>query len=479
MHKENLPLRPIVSSVGSITYNSAKYLAKVLSPLVGKTEHFVKNSQHFVSLIKNKRVEEDEVLISYDVSALFTSVPVNKALTVIHERLVSDETLVERTPLSASHVTKLLEICLQCTYFTFDGAYYLQIHGAAMGSPVSPIVCNLYMEYFEKIAISTAPHPPGWWFRYVDDTHTKQKSNHVKEFTDHINSIDPDIKFTIEKEEDSKLAFLDTYTVRNQDGSLSTTVYRKPTHTDQYLDFHSHHPEEHKIGVVRTLHQRATAVTSDPNELNSERQHINKALRRCHYPEWAIGKGSNWVKGQTSKEKRKPRSDGSVSKGSVIMPYVKGTSEVLRRVFNKHNINVCFKPHRTIRQILVHPKDKAKKSEICGPIYHIQCGGRNENNCSHDYIGEIERTLKARFMEHRRPSSTTSEVSKHINVDNPGHEINLDEVKILDRESSWYERGVKEAIYIRALRPSLNRDGGRFQLPHIWDPLLTSLSERC
>ena len=82
-------------------------------------------------------------------------------------------------------------------------------------------------------------------------------------------------------------------------------------------------------------------------------------------------------------------------------------------------------------------------------------------------------------MEHRRPSSTTSEVSKHINVDNPGHEINLDEVKILDRESSWYERGVKEAIYIRALRPSLNRDGGRFQLPHIWDPLLTSLSERC
>ena len=80
-------------------------------------------------------------------------------------------------------------------------------------------------------------------------------------------------------------------------------------------------------------------------------------------------------------------------------------------------------------------------------------------------------------MEHRRPSSTTSEVSKHINVDNQGHEINLDEVKTLDRESSWYERGVKEAIYIRALRPSLNRDGGRFQLPHIWDPLLSDVNQ--
>ena len=128
-------------------------------------------------------------------------------------------------------------------------------------------------------------------------------------------------------------------------------------------------------------------------------------------------------------------------------------SEVLRRVFNKHHINVCFKPHKTIRQMLVHPKDKAKKSEICGPIYHIQCGGKNKNNCSHDYIGETERTLKSRFMEHRRPSSTTSEVSKHINIDNPGHEIILDQVKILDRKSSWYERGVKEAVYIRALRP--------------------------
>ena len=95
------------------------------------------------------------------------------------------------------------------------------------------------------------------------------------------------------------------------------------------------------------------------------------------------------------------------------------------------------------------------------------------------WICETERTLKSRFMEHRRPSSTTSEVSKHINIDNQGHEIILDQAKILDRESSWYERGVKEAIYIRALRPSLNRDGGRFQLPHIWVPLLISLRERC
>ena len=79
--------------------------------------------------------------------------------------------------------------------------------------------------------------------------------------------------------------------------------------------------------------------------------------------------------------------------------------------------------------MLVHPKDKAKKSEICGPIYHIHFGGRNDNNCSLDYINETKTTFKSRFMEHRRPSTTTREVSKHNNVDNPGLETNLDEVK--------------------------------------------------
>lgn len=96
-------------------------------------------------------------LVSYDVSALFTSVPVDKALTVIQERLVADSNLSKRTPLSPAR-----ELYLKCTYFVHDGKYYLQIHGAAMGSPVSPIVCNLYMEHFETLALTTAPHPPGW-----------------------------------------------------------------------------------------------------------------------------------------------------------------------------------------------------------------------------------------------------------------------------------------------------------------------------
>ena len=477
VHKADMPLRPIVSSIGSIMYTSAKYLSKVLSPLVGKNKHFIKNSKHFASEMKNKRVEEDEILISYDVTALFTSVPVQKAITVIHDKLLTDDTLHERTPLSAEHITKLLEICLKCTYFTYDEAFYAQIHGAAMGSPVSPIVCNLYMEHFESIALSTAPHPPGWWYRYVDDTHTKQKVAHVQEFTEHINKLDPDIKFTIEREENGSLAFLDTNTVRRTDGTISTTVYRKPTHTDQYLDFESCHPEEHKMSVIRSLHQRAGAIISDPTELTKEIKHVNDALKKCHYPDWALKKTEKSI-ANPNKSKGKKRYNKADQKGSVVMPYVKGTSETLRRIFNKHKVNVCFKPHQTLKQMLVHPKDKTKKSEVCGAIYHVQCAGSDKGSvCNDSYIGETERTLKKRFLEHRRPSSSTSEVSKHIHVDSPDHSVSLDRVEVLDREASWFERGVKEAIHIRTRRPTLNKDGGRHNLPHIWDPVLKPLTE--
>ena len=101
-----------------------------------------------------------------------------------------------------------------------------------MGSPVSPIVANLYMEDFEDIALSSAPNPPSVWVRYVDDTFVKIHEYHVDEFSSHINSIDPKIQFTIEPELEGKLPFLDLCVHVLEDGATKLTIYRKPTHTD-------------------------------------------------------------------------------------------------------------------------------------------------------------------------------------------------------------------------------------------------------
>ena len=160
IHKPDTPLRPIVSSCGSVTYGVAKELAKILKPLVGQSPHHINSTQDFVEQAKHFKLESEECLSSYDVSALFTSVPIDPALNIIKDLLVKDNTLKERTVMDVEDIILLLEFCLKNTYFSFQGQFYEQVEGAAMGSPVSPIVANLYMEYLEQKALSTAPHPP-------------------------------------------------------------------------------------------------------------------------------------------------------------------------------------------------------------------------------------------------------------------------------------------------------------------------------
>ena len=166
--KQGMPLRPIVSSTGAVTYQTAKELSKILKPLVGKSPHHVHNNKDFLQHLKGIQLGPDEVIISYDVKALFTSVPIQPAFTIIEKLLEEDPGLQERMSMTVKNIICLLEFCLRSTYFTFQNQYYEQVEGAAMGSPISPIVANLYMESFESRAISTSPHPHLMWKRFVD-----------------------------------------------------------------------------------------------------------------------------------------------------------------------------------------------------------------------------------------------------------------------------------------------------------------------
>ena len=104
-------------------------------------------------------LEPGEVITSFDVKALFTSVPVQPAIQIVKQRLQQDNTLPQRTSMSIPQITSLLEFCLTNTYFFFQGKYYEQVQGAAMGSPISPLIANIFMEEFEVKALSSIPHP--------------------------------------------------------------------------------------------------------------------------------------------------------------------------------------------------------------------------------------------------------------------------------------------------------------------------------
>ena len=143
------------------------------------------------------------------------------------------------------------------------------------------------MEDFEVKAINTAKNPPKMWKRYVDDTCVILDSTKREEFSQHINSIDPKIQFTSEDPNpDGSFPFLDTLVMPQPDGSIKTTVFRKPTHTDMYLHWDSYHHLSAKYSVINTLRHRAKTVCSTKQLLTEEEDHLY-ILRRCNYPLWA------------------------------------------------------------------------------------------------------------------------------------------------------------------------------------------------
>ena len=144
-----------------VTYGMAKVLDKVLKPTVGKSPHHIQSTRDFVNRFQGVTLIPEECLCSYDVTALFTSVPIDQALTIIKELLEKDDTLWDRTVLSVQNIIELLGFFLHNTYFSFQNKFYEQVEGAPMGSLVSTVVANLYMKHLEREALWSTPNSPG------------------------------------------------------------------------------------------------------------------------------------------------------------------------------------------------------------------------------------------------------------------------------------------------------------------------------
>ena len=458
IHKPGFPLRPIVSFIDSPTYMLSKHLAQILSPMMGNTDFTVKNSVEFCEQMKNVSLKEDEELVSFDVVSLFTSIPVKLAIQVAKDLLSNDDTLQDRTTIPVDDIVDLLDFCLSTTNFKYNNNHYQQIFGTAMGSPVSAVMANLVMEDLEKRALSTSLSQPCFWKRYVDDVCAAVKSNLVLTLQNHLNNIEPSIQFTVERETERKISFLDVTVCRQDDGQLSTKVYRKPTHTERYLSFDSHHPVAHKKAVIKSLTDRAKTIPSSVDQQSKEMKHVIAALSANGYPKRFVI--------DASKPKRPspqtPATAPDDKRGFCILPYVKGTTEPIKRILNNYNIKVALKPHHTIGNLFPKPKDPVPKDQTRGAIYSIPC-----EVCDKSYIGETKRKFSTRLKEHQKAvekkHSHKSALAEHCL--HSGHTISWESAKILRTSTNWRNRRILEAWEINTCRNPLNRDDG-MHLPH-------------
>ena len=218
-------------------------------------------------------------------------------------------------------------------------------------APIAPIVANIFMGHLETQALNNFMNPPRIFIRYVDDTFVIMKRAFYTEFLSFLNCLCNSIKFTMElANTDNSISFLDCLVKLKCDNTFDISVYRKPTHSDRYLNFYSAHPVHMKKAIIKSLVFRAERLCSEDSTKTSEINHLRCVLKQNSYPQKFIGASINSERPSrnTTEEKRNP---------VATIPYRQRTSELIRKVLSDYDIRTVFRPDNTLAKHLVHAKD--------------------------------------------------------------------------------------------------------------------------
>ena len=197
-------------------------------------------------------------------------------------------------------------------------------------------------------------------------------------------------------------------------------------------------------------------------------------MKRCKYPTWAINRAKLKIQATSSHSTNRRTVNSnptqpSSPKPNIVVPYHQGLSESFKRTCKKYGIQVHCKVGHTITNLLMAPKDKEHILKKSWVIYRYKC---HRVECDEEYIGESARTFAERFKEHLK---LPSPIYDHPNIS--GHPATIDNFSIVGREDQNLKRTIKEALYIRRNNTSLNKNIGKYHLPHIWDEVLVNISE--
>ena len=271
-------MRAIVSTIGTPPYGISQYLIKLIQPTLNKSKYKIANSSSFLNEAKNWLVKRDELQVSYDIVNLYSSVPINKVLDVLIDRLNNDKDgLMKRTKLCLKDIYELAELCLSKCYFLWNNETRILKNSGPIGLPFIVALSENYIQNLEHKAIAealTLNLAPKTYRRYVDDNHARFHSKEQShDFQKILNKQDKHIQFIIEDENEEKcLNVLDIKT-NNSNRRYEYDVHRKPALTKVQIKPHSCIPPDTIISIFKGFLARATKICSE-KYLRAEIQYL-------------------------------------------------------------------------------------------------------------------------------------------------------------------------------------------------------------
>ena len=464
VHKDGVPMRPILSALNTFNYNLSKYLVPIIEP-VTSSPYSVKDSFHFLKEISDLTVDGC-VMASFDVTSLFTSIPLDETIDLVTSELSKVPGFNEESFLGGNF-RDLLGLAVKDCVFLFDGKAYIQIDGVAMGSPLGPTLANAFMSIHEQKWLENCPpqFKPLFYRRYIDDTFVVFKSSeHVDKFLSFINNQHRCISFTCEREVNNSLPFLDIL-ISRKGPQLCTTLYRKPTFTGLGMKFESCLPLSYKLNLVQTLVHRAYRICSDYLSFHKEIEFLTNYFVNNGYPVGVVQRmvGKTLTKllspeGIPTAESSERIVTGSFEfLGKQSITFKHKLNRLVQEYFKNVKVRVAFRAARTLGSSFPY-KDQIPWAVRSGVVYQYSCGC-----CNASYIGQTSRHLQTRMAEHRAVGPTTdrpvtpkySAIREH-SEDNQ-HPIAKDGFRILGR-AVGSDLPILETLYTHVLKPTLTKN---------------------
>ena len=293
IHKKNPVGRPIISGCDGPTERISSFIDNILQRIAKTQKSYIKDTTDFINFIERTNVPENTILVSMDVTSLYTNIPQEEGIDTVCEAY---ETFYKKDTLIPTHsLRELLRLILQENSFQFDGKNYLQTHGTAMGTKMAVAFANIFMSAVETEIINKSGKKPLEWKRYIDDVFSlwDTKREEIDLFILDTNRHHPTIKFTAEVSE-KEINFLDTTVFKgerfNKDYVFDIKTHFKPTETFQYTHFSSCHAPSVRKGFIKGEALRLLGTNSSKSLFEENIKDFKSRLRVRGYPDVLVDK---------------------------------------------------------------------------------------------------------------------------------------------------------------------------------------------